>query len=44
MPNPENTFANIQISKESKKQSPHYLPCNHNLQQAECGMEPLSES
>lgn len=44
MPNPEGTFANIQISKESRKQSAHYLPCNHNLQQAECGMEPLSES
>lgn len=31
MPNPENTFANIQISKESKKQFLHYLPCNDNL-------------
>lgn len=37
MPYPEGTFANIQISKESRKQSAHYLPCNHNLQQAECG-------
>lgn len=37
MPNPEGTFANIQISKESRKQSAHYLPCNHDLQQTECG-------
>lgn len=44
MPYPEGTFANIQISKESRKQSAHYLPCNHNLQQAECGMKTLSES